>query len=479
MEQSFRSFLCLSPRSEPSSLPVTKCSTPLPHRQTTKTKIDLSLSRRSRKTAKPSILSNLKSRMCKPKTHVSPEEVSRVIKNYVIPMFEAKSLTSARSSKILGLSPQNRASTRQLEAPAGTVYSDLKVITELAKELEVTKASAEILQAKYADSLAAVQAVTLELDMLRNKAHLTEKKLQISQFQQELQQQDYKKLQTRIEAYELRSKDYKNLYTQAEEAQRKLKEALNEMSANQSHLHSQNFKLGNANEVLRIENRILGERLAGLLRSFSVNGQLKLQEELSLKLKQYQHYATHAHSNCAGLEETVRRLQADNTQLKCDFDEIVGTYTDTRNDSSKLVASLRRRITSYESIVQRTTEENSQQASKLLLQDKLFKQLTLEHSKLLQKLKQHKTKLWQDDGLEQLCRNCNKTYLETDNFNWSCRVHPSDFGGDLWWCCGKADIHALGCLLRKHVCKDDDQEKAEAMMNDQRLGAKICSVWPM
>jgi hypothetical protein len=46
--------------------------------------------------------------------------------------------------------------------------------------------------------------------------------------------------------------------------------------------------------------------------------------------------------------------------------------------------------------------------------------------------------------------------METENFNWSCRTHQSEFGGELWWCCGKAGIQAIGCKFSKHESKDDD-----------------------
>ena len=31
-------------------------------------------------------------------------------------------------------------------------------------------------------------------------------------------------------------------------------------------------------------------------------------------------------------------------------------------------------------------------------------------------------------------------YLDSENYNWSCRTHTSEFGGEMWWCCGKAGM---------------------------------------
>ena len=54
------------------------------------------------------------------------------------------------------------------------------------------------------------------------------------------------------------------------------------------------------------------------------------------------------------------------------------------------------------------------------------------------------------------CKSCNKDYFEKENFNWSCRVHASDFGGEMWWCCGKNGKDQPGCKFSKHASKEDE-----------------------
>ena len=41
-----------------------------------------------------------------------------------------------------------------------------------------------------------------------------------------------------------------------------------------------------------------------------------------------------------------------------------------------------------------------------------------------------------DSGLK-TCKNCGRDYSEKENFNWSCTQHIGDWGGQMWWCCGK------------------------------------------
>ena len=73
----------------------------------------------------------------------------------------------------------------------------------------------------------------------------------------------------------------------------------------------------------------------------------------------------------------------------------------------------------------------------------------------IQKLIQRKGKF--DSGFK-TCKNCNKEYNEKENFNWSCRVHTSDYGGELWWCCGRVGKETLGCKYGKHESKDDEDD---------------------
>lgn len=54
------------------------------------------------------------------------------------------------------------------------------------------------------------------------------------------------------------------------------------------------------------------------------------------------------------------------------------------------------------------------------------------------------------------CKKCTKEYNEKENFNWSCRTHQSDWGGEMWWCCGKREKEQPGCKFSKHESKEDD-----------------------
>jgi hypothetical protein len=76
---------------------------------------------------------------------------------------------------------------------------------------------------------------------------------------------------------------------------------------------------------------------------------------------------------------------------------------------------------------------------------------------------------------KKFCSLCQKEYKESENFNWSCCTHRSEWGGQMWWCCGKTKQTAQGCKFQKHVCKDkEDEDEQEGDQNQKLHKCQIC-----
>lgn len=106
---------------------------------------------------------------------------------------------------------------------------------------------------------------------------------------------------------------------------------------------------------------------------------------------------------------------------------------------------------------------NNEYQDEILILKGQVKQLGLEKEKSklrIQKLIQRKGKF--DSGFK-TCKNCSKEYTEKENFHWSCRQHQSEYGGEMWWCCGKIGKDQLGCKFSMHESKDDEDDD----MNDE------------
>lgn len=52
-------------------------------------------------------------------------------------------------------------------------------------------------------------------------------------------------------------------------------------------------------------------------------------------------------------------------------------------------------------------------------------------------------------------------------------IIQSEFGGEMWWCCGKTTKDAPGCKFSKHLSKEDEDEDVEQQEEgDQTLKNK-------
>lgn len=76
--------------------------------------------------------------------------------------------------------------------------------------------------------------------------------------------------------------------------------------------------------------------------------------------------------------------------------------------------------------------------------------------------------------IDNVCKNCKKIYKEEENFNWSCKTHLSKHNGSMYWCCGKSEPIAEGCIISKHISADDE----EGHGSQKHEKSKFCSVIP-
>ena len=84
-----------------------------------------------------SILAKIKQRHKKPEMNVDPVLAATVVKNYILPMFEKKSIlaNNGNRSQIMGLSTSDMLGSRD-STPETTVYEELKLSEKLLMELE-------------------------------------------------------------------------------------------------------------------------------------------------------------------------------------------------------------------------------------------------------------------------------------------------------------------------------------------------------
>jgi flagellar biosynthesis/type III secretory pathway chaperone len=92
---------------------------------------------------------------------------------------------------------------------------------------------------------------------------------------------------------------------------------------------------------------------------------------------------------------------------------------------------------------------------------KKYSDLQEEHQKLRTRIKKFKKAFSEDIWEEKYCKNCQKPYKDSKNFNWSCKRHASAFNDDRYWCCGQTEKDSEGCITSKHVSSDDVAEEEQ------------------
>jgi len=99
--------------------------------------------------------------------------------------------------------------------------------------------------------------------------------------------------------------------------------------------------------------------------------------------------------------------------------------------------TFKRRVMELDRDMKQKGEELNETSEDKLLLEKEKKHLIAEREKMKDRIKKLKSRKGKFDIAQKICKSCGKDYIEKENFNWSCRVHRSEWSGEIWWCCGK------------------------------------------
>ena len=111
--------------------------------------------------------------------------------------------------------------------------------------------------------------------------------------------------------------------------------------------------------------------------------------------------------------------------------------------------------------------------------EKKYKMLCSEREKMRARIIKMRMRKKVSEVSHKICKYCGKEYLESENFNWSCRTHRGEWGGTMWWCCGKSSREAPGCKYSKHASKEDEDDFDDQKEENEkaRLAKMLCTVF--
>lgn len=118
-------------------------------------------------------------------------------------------------------------------------------------------------------------------------------------------------------------------------------------------------------------------------------------------------------------------------------------------------------------VINKNNAETEKILDKNIVLDRNIKLMNEEKEKLKLRIQKIVARKGNYDAQVKTCKKCHKEFKEKENFNWSCRTHQSDWGGEMWWCCGKKDKDAPGCKYSKHESKEDSDYEDKGVDDDQ------------
>lgn len=398
-------------------------------------------------------------------------------------MFEAdtRAVAGKTRASVLGLfEAVTTKAMKPLSAVSGTVYGEMKLSDRLMSELTDLRAAMKQLETQMTDALQSKSAAVQELDNAHHRLKVVSGDLELLRHQFDTLQKitDQSELSKALVYNQLQ--ELRIGYVTCEKEKHQLTTELHEERALNDKYKNKATELEHRNSLLRMENDVIGERLKGLYEAFeSILGKNSFEEKIRQEFKD----TSLASASLAGfinhLDQGLLKTCSERDQLKDDFNEAVKYRIEMKGDRDKLFARLKKDAAKWETEFKRVDDERNKMQSDYVELEKRSKIISEEQDKTRQKLKQMRIKRRQFGEMEEkVCRSCGKTYYDNENYNWSCRIHFSQYGGELWWCCGKEGQNAPGCKLSKHECKEDEEDDEQEEEGRTRSTHVKCAVRP-
>lgn len=411
-------------------------------------------------------LSKLRSLRHSSRLQITPQLAAEVVKDYLLPLFETE--TRHETDKL-------RGETFGLNNQGDTILSELRLSSRLLTELK--EIQGELERARKELTLAKASEQTAVMDLMRYQAELVEEKTKI-------------RFLTTVQSEKVRSTQHNAVYlsSQLRQAQTSLSEEelkskrfstlLQEERGKSDKLRNRTIELEYTNSLLRMENDIMGDKLKGLYQAMEglvqgkgeaerVKGELEWWKEAGKELGELMDQLTSELNSCL--------LELDS--LRSDNSHILHQRQESIDEKMRLARTAKDRIQSLHRDLQIQEDENAKLKLEAEKMEKRMQDLTIEFGKLRTKMTQYKQRRKAyGEAEERICRHCQKVYIESENYNWSCRIHQSEYGEDMWWCCGQPAKEAPGCRISKHESKDDEEDEEDLEKKVQRRAMQKCSV---
>lgn len=417
-----------------------------------------------------SLLTKLKTLRNAPDARISPQLAAEVVKTYLLPLFETENRREEDRirGETFGIGGMG----------SDTLLSELKLSTKLLAELKLTQNRAEIYRNELAQARVAERTALKDMQIFQAEALAAQTQIRfLASLQSEKLRTSQEKIHNAVFLSSQLRQTQENLRTE-EDKSKHFSTLLQEERSKADKLRNRTVELEYTNSLLRMENDIMGDRLKGLyLAVEALMGGAGEKGRMAVELEKWTEVGKELGELMDSLSYDLGSTLQQVESLQGQNAEIVHLRNESLEEKSRLAKLAKDRIQSLQKSLQVQEDECSKLKLDSAKQEKRFQDLSLEFGKIRSKMAQYRQRRKAyGESEERICRNCQKVYIDGENFNWSCRIHQSEYGEDMWWCCGQPAKEAPGCRISRHESKDEDEEEEDLERKEQRRAMQKCAV---
>ena len=234
-----------------------------------------------------------------------------------------------------------------------------------------------------------------------------------------------------------------------------LRESLARDEANKNTIFNQSM----ASQIQQHSISFLQEQFKILFESIhNISADKKLGDKMQFQINELTAAKATMATQIKEAQENNARLMAEKDGFKDDASELLTNKKKVEFDARMQQQSMKQKNEKLDNDLKLKTDDLERLQDEMIKVEKQNKLLLDERDKQkirITKLISRKGKF--DSGLK-TCKNCGKEYNEKENFNWSCKQHRGEWGGQMWWCCGKQNKDDRGCKFSSHESKEDEDD---------------------
>ncbi|CAG9321593.1 unnamed protein product [Blepharisma stoltei] len=452
--QSYRTFFESTSESSTNRNMIYKTiSTPLFEKREKRSQLSTRSAGRIASPSPVTISSKIKNRNIHQDIQVTPELASQVIKQFLLPMFEAdgRNIAAKSRSSLFGVNSKENS-----ERTAKCKLSDI-----ISKQLNMTNKELENLKNRWTDAELEKKRIQAEIDEVKGNLIGSICTLNNLKYQIQETNKSMKSEQLNASLVNQQINEYRQLNIKKEADRIENIDQLNKERIRNKMLGDKANELQHWNAALQMQNDIMGERLKGLYGACEdLCGSEKSTEKIDNEHQIIRKRCDDLFGFWVKTEEDALQTTKSCIEFIFQNDTTSTKRLGYRDEVRRLKNTMKEILGAMGKKVSQAKDERDTYEEKCSQMEKKFKEINESYAKVRLQIKEMNAKRKQF-GLneEKLCKNCNRPFFEKDNYNWSCLRHAGKWNGMMYWCCGNIKEDTPGCVTSKHESRDEDEEE--------------------